>query len=185
MLCKSSETCTQSDVQRYKKLVKEGNFYQYIEKMLSKKENQEIDRKKIKAAVFQILFTDNRFFGQIDAVSKRIFREAFPTVYRLFAVIKQKDKRNLPILLQRIESHLVLQVVTKRIAKDRPELPLFTIHDSVITTKGNEEYVKEIITSEIEKAVGFAPKLKTEYWSPDNLTLKRNLTLVNRHGKAA
>ena len=37
-----------------------------------------VDRKDVKKAVFQVLFTDNRFIAQETAKPKRIFKELFP-----------------------------------------------------------------------------------------------------------
>jgi hypothetical protein len=170
MLCKSEDKQDGSDLQRYATLVQQGVFYEYLAEEIGKELGVDYsDRKMVKAAVFQVLFTDNRFLGQKEAEPKRIFKDRFPTVYDLFAKIKRNDKTNLPRLLQRIESHLMLLVVAKRIARERPKLPILTIHDSIVTTVGNEDYVKSIMEEELGKAIGFPPKLSLEYWHPDNL----------------
>ena len=173
MLLKWAATQASSDVQRYSTLVRQGTFYEYFEEQIG----TEIgigygDRRKVKAAVFQVLFTDNRYIAQEGARPKRLFKEIFPTVYTLFSKIKQSDKTYLPRLLQRIESHLMLRVVSKRVARERPKLPIFTIHDSIITTTGNENYVKGVLLEEMEKAIGFPPKTSIEYWHPSNLKFR-------------
>jgi len=89
------------------------------------------------------------------------------------------------ILLQQIESHLVLQVITKRIARERPTMPLFTIHDSIVTTEGNENYVQEIIIQEMKKAVGFGPGLRIERWTPDNLSFRDGTPFIHNLKVAA
>jgi len=78
---------------------------------------------------------------------------------------KKKDKADLAKLLQRIEAHLILDVICKRIAKEKPNLTIFTIHDSIITIKGNESYVSSVIRDELTKKVGLTPTLKIEYWT--------------------
>lgn len=93
-------------------------------------------------------------------------------------------KRNLPIILQRIESHLILKVITKRIVRERPAIPMFTIHDSIVTTSGNEGYVQAIITQEMEKAVSFGPRLQVERWVSENLHFGDGTSFIDR-GKAA
>src|ERR1035437_6456285 len=87
-------------------------------------------------------------------------------------MIKKYDKTNFPRLLQTIESKLILHHVTKRIALEQPKLPLFTIHDSVVTTQGNELYVKSVLEEEMLKAIGYKPKLSLELWHPKNLQFK-------------
>lgn len=185
MLCKSAETHNQRELQKYANLVKNGEFYESLQTMFMEKGYTLNERKQIKAAVFQVLFTDNRYLGQKDALPKRVFKNAFPTIYKMFAKIKQRNKTNLPVLLQRIESHLVLLVICHRISQERPDLPLFSIHDSIITTTGNEEYVKKIITEEMTKAIGFPPKLNIDYWQPENLKFSRGESFFDSHSKIA
>jgi len=60
-------------------------------------------------------------------------------------------------------------VICKRITKEKPRLPIFTIHDSVVTTVGHQEYVEAIIKEELEKATGILSSCKIEYWKPENL----------------
>lgn len=173
MLCKSAANQAGSDLQRYRTLVEQGIFYEY----LSEEIGNELgigykDRKKVKAAVFQVLFTDNRFLGQKEAKPKKVFKTRFPVVYELFSLIKKADKTNLPRLLQRLESYMMLLIITKRIARERPKLPIFTIHDSIVTTAGNEEYVRQVVEQEMKMAIGIGPKLSIEYWEPSNLKFR-------------
>jgi hypothetical protein len=122
------------------------------------------DRDEVKEVIFTVFFTANQFIGQPEAGLKRVFKNLFPTVYKIFSFIKKSDKTQLPKLLQCIESHIVLGRISKRIAEERPDLPIFTIHDSVITTVGNEGYVEAIMKEELTLCVGYEPKLKFEYW---------------------
>jgi hypothetical protein len=167
MWCKSAEMQASSDLQRFATLVRQGVFYEYLADEIGKELGVGYsDRKTVKGAVFQVLFTDNRFLGQAEAKPKKIFKERFPDVYHLFAQIKKQDKTNLPRLLQRIESHLMLLTIAKRIADERPELPILTIHDSIVTTVGNEQYVQSVLKEELAKAIGGPPQTSIEYWSP-------------------
>ena len=129
----------------------------------------EICRKEVKVAMHVVLFTDNRYmgnnqYGSNDLGLKQFFKEVYPNVYEVFKIIKSKKKEVLPILLQAIEAELVLNRIVPRITKERPYLPIFTLHDSVVTTQGNEEYIKQIILEESKKMLGFEPKLKKEDW---------------------
>ena len=72
-------------------------------------------------------------------------------------------------MLQRIESEILLNRVAKRIEIEEPSLPIFTIHDSIVTTKGNELYIQSIMLDEMCKAIGSIPKTTIEYWTPDAL----------------
>lgn len=170
MISEIKEMQARSGFETYKDIVRNGQFYEHMEGLVCKKMGtSKLGRKHVKAMLFQVLFTSNRYIGQADAEPKRIFKDLFPDVFKLLSIMKKQGKELLPILLQRIESHLVLEVITKRIAKETPHLPLFTIHDSIITTAGNEKYVRRIMLEELERAVGVSPVLRLERWSTDNL----------------
>ena len=72
-------------------------------------------------------------------------------------------------MLQTIESKLFLDRIARRIAKERPELPIFTIHDSITTTVGNESYVERIMEEETIKAIGVRPSIDISLWSQSNI----------------
>jgi len=166
MLYKLLEEANNQDVKRYIDLVKNGGIYEYLEREIITELGIKYDsRKELKQVIFTVLFTANQFIGQPEAGPKRVFRDRFPTVYKIFSFIKKGDKSQLPILLQRIESHIVLDRVSKRIANEMPDLPIFTIHDSVITTVGNEGYVETIMKEELTLCIGYEPQLKIERWS--------------------
>jgi hypothetical protein len=144
----------------------------------------DLGRKQVKAMLFQVLFTSNRFIGQTDAEPKRIFKSLFPDVYNILSIIKKQGKELLSILLQRIESHLILHVITKRLAREYPPMPLFTIHDCIVTTAGTQHIVQQIMKEELERAIGSAPSLRIEKWSPENLRFSDGSAFVPKKQKA-
>jgi hypothetical protein len=164
------------DIELFKKSVSEGMLYETIEeklKVVSPESLKNIkSRKELKALIFVVLFTDNRYIGQEDAEPKRLFQQLFPNVYEIAAVVKKHEKSALPILLQKIESKLVLERVVARILNEKPTLPIFTIHDSVVTLKGYEAYVETVMKEEIVSGLGISPTLSMEYWEPSSLNGK-------------
>ena len=153
-------------IEQYISLCEDGVLYEYLQSNLGLENSS---RKDVKSSVFQILFTDNRFIGQKQAEPKRAFRDLFPEVYKLMSLVKRKDSKFLPLLLQRIESEILLNRVSKRIEIEQPSLPIFTIHDSLVTTSGNEFYVQSIMLEEIYKAIGLMPKTTIDYWNSNSL----------------
>ena len=89
-------------------------------------------------------------------------------------MIKKNKSNLLPILLQRIESEIILNRVAKRIERERPELPIFTIHDSVVTTVGNELYIQCVMKDEMDKAINLRPNTEIEYWNSNEVSLHDN-----------
>ncbi|WP_417872881.1 hypothetical protein [Xanthomarina gelatinilytica] len=159
-----------TDIQEYIRLAVGGEFYEELEQKY--KEELGITfklRKDIKATVFQVLFTANNFFGCEKAKPKKLFAELFPEVYKIFSDIKRTDKTVLPRLLQSIESYLIVDVICKRISKELPNAPIFTIHDSITTTKEYIDDVQKIMEEEFEKQIGKAPMINYEEWNPNKL----------------
>lgn len=156
-----------SGIDNYKKLVLTGLFYEYIQKQLKPKYPERFsDRPKVKKEVMRILFSDpkdqkKRFFKPC-----LYFSTLFPIPYELFMLIKEVRNNYFPIILQRIESYLIIDIICKRINKFYPEIPLFTIHDNIITTLGNEGVVDDILKEEIERWTGYLPRVETEYLYP-------------------
>ena len=173
MLQKPLQLADQPDVKLFLELVEKGQLYEYLEGAFKKVLGANFaDRKAIKAAVFQVLFTDNRFIGQEEAAPKKLFKNIFPNVYKLFAAYKKGDATVLPRLLQNIEAKLILDIIAKRISKERPKAPIYTIHDSLTTTLENLEYFERVMREELEKYIGIEPNLKVEYWDAGELDIE-------------
>ncbi len=130
------------------------------------------DRGVLKDIVFSVLFSDNRFISQPEAEPKRLFRDMFPAVYEIFRMIKIHNPSALAVLLQTIESQLVLGKIVKQIQIERPTIPIFTLHDSILSTEGNEDYCKSVMIELTEKYIGFRPNVKSEILTLSNLYKK-------------
>ena len=169
MLDELEQCLDNKDIETFIEKTQKGVLYEYIREEYMARTDKVLTRDEVKKMIFITLFSDNRFIGQPDAELKRMFKEIFPNVYQKYALIKKKDKTVLPRLLQSIESSLVLDKIATRIAHERPKLPIYTIHDSIATLKGEEDYVKEVMTEETEKNIGVSPTLSTDYWSCDNV----------------
>lgn len=156
-----------SDIKRFLSLVSKGSLYEFLQNdFKSRFPLTHHSRDDIKTAVMLALYTKNRFLNQPNAVLKRRFIEVFPNLYKIIELFKVDQHNFLPILMQRIEAKLILDIIVGRISKERPDIPLFTIHDSIVTTLENIEYVKQIMEEELLLNVGLEPTIKTEYWFP-------------------
>ena len=168
---KTAKTQYSNDFQRFKEFAFSGEFYEKLAKIIPLEGGGNYDRDDIKPIVFEVLFSGINYSSQ----QKKAFAKAFPKIYKLFNKIKSHKKGHLAILLQMIESFLMIEKVVKRIYHERPDLPIFTIHDSVATTVGNEDYVATVIKEEFGKAIGNEPQLTVDYWSPEKLAFKDKL----------
>ena len=175
-LLKTSETQSSKDLQEFTIKVLDGTFYEYIqEKFEPLYPGKFKNRKKVKKQVLRIFYSDPAFHNEDFYKPCLTFKSLFPTVYALFSIIKSVEYNLLPLILQRLESYLVIDVVCKKIGKMHPKIPFFTIHDSIITTKGNETIVKEILSSEFKNHLGNTPEVTVKYLHPDSVEKVREV----------
>lgn len=171
MLVKQEESQCTNDIELYCTLVDKGRMYQYFANKLFTDEGIKYnldnpqEKRKLKDEFFRVLYSDNRFFMFEAAYQKRLFKRLFPTVYKIFNLIKKKGKQKLPVLLQLVESQVILKRVTDNISHVYPDLPLFTIHDSVVTLESHRDIVRQELKAGFEQVLGLQPTLSFESWT--------------------
>lgn len=148
---------------KFRSLVSRGEFYEYIGKYISSRPKSNLVQNP-KKLVITVLFsspTDDREYFKINA---KLFEELFPSLYRVYKIIKSNDHSSLAVLLQNIEAEVFLNRICSEIESQNLEIPIFTIHDSICTTEEHLNKVRYIMNHNLKRAVGLAPKLKIEYW---------------------
>lgn len=128
------------------------------------------DRKGVKKEFLRTLYCHNDCLTRPFYLPSRIIVEMYPHAFGFFQLLKRDNYKLIAKIIQQVESHCVLKLICGRIATERPELPIFTIHDSVVTTVGNEQYVKSVIEEVLTAKIGQPPQVKIEFWTPDNLS---------------
>lgn len=137
-----------------------------IQKMISKfycLDDKEDEKMMIKESVFSILYG-----GAKNPVREfKDFQNYFPFFSEFLLIIKGSNKSDFPILLQQIESTCVLDYVTKQLAAKYPDMPLFTVHDSIVTTESySEKYdLKFLIIDLIEEFTSLPPMVEEEFFN--------------------
>lgn len=164
MLAETFQFTIDQDVNKFRDLVVNGLLYETFAEQLTVSLGKPFSRSQAKTEMLKVFFSDNRYFIQDGAESKPIFRQMFPGIYNIYSLIKKGNKPLLACLLQQIESYLVLQIICKRIAKEYPLLPIFTIHDSVVTLEEYLPVVKKIMHEELLNFIGYPPSLSEEVW---------------------
>ncbi len=144
------------------------DFYQHItnkgwetnpEYMSSKKKFRD-GRDYIKKHIMTLLFDKNKTHRNNDSVVKLVklvYPELNELVERFYVTYSQRD---ISVLLQRVESFLMLQNVCLKIEKINQSIPYFTIHDSIITNTNYLETVKTIVQETINNITVKTPGLK-------------------------
>lgn len=164
------EIKTQPDVKTYLKLVTEGTFYESFGRLLISNglyEGEVVNtsvRTIVKKITMSALFNANTAIGWNPHI--RVFAHIFPAVYGMIKLIKKGNGKHpaYSIMLQRLEAELILDKVCVRINKAYPHIPIFTIHDSIVTTEKYLTVVQNFVKKIMRQNVGASPQLKVETW---------------------
>ena len=157
-----------ADVSKYIDLVVSGAFYEHIMCELNK-EGINLTRDEAKKETLRWLFRPNT--DPVSILSRQIrnkFISEFPTVHNYFSLLRGNNNTSdkysnycrFAILLQRIESYMVLELIVKQIMKEYPKTALLTIHDSIMTLYTTSlPPILSIINTTILSFIGYKPTL--------------------------
>lgn len=194
LLLQSLKVSLYQDVKKYISLVNLGRIYEYLMTEFSK-EGLELTRDETKRQMLRILFARNRMpQDETNRKARQIFKDRFPTVHRIFSKIRGSEKgdkfqnfKRFAILLQTIESYLMLDVILKRIYKELPGTIAVTVHDSIMTRilTNNVEAVRKIMIDELTFFVGFEPNIKIEGIKGEKERKREERTISNQYVSTA
>ena len=144
------------DVCHYYELTLSGTFYEEIQIMWGEELGKELDKDKIKKMTLTMFFGFNHWKSkELD-----IFMEYFPNVWSVIKHEKKNNYKNLALKLQKAEAEFIINTVVKRIINEEPDLPLYTIHDSILTLPEYAKYIENIIAEESKQKFGASPKTR-------------------------
>lgn len=141
------------ELERYGKLVVEGNFYEYLAEEWRKETGDKIERVKVKSMLFKIFFSKVESFQKI----KTFFGKLFPGIMEY---INDANKVNNAIIANRlstIESTTIISVIIPELG----ELGIkpFTIHDSFVCKESEVEKIIEVVKNRTMSMYGISPNL--------------------------
>lgn len=158
------------DVGHYRELTTGGGFYSFLQGELSEIYRKNVDREQAKEFVMKFLNGDADaayYQDQTKINPMTVFAGLFPAIYELLCRLKVVNYKHVSWLMLGMESKLMLDIICKRVDKLNPDMPLFTVHDSIITTPDNANYLYEEMKSQLELHVGYPPFLKGVIWDYD------------------
>ncbi|WP_315814227.1 hypothetical protein [Paraflavitalea speifideaquila] len=164
------------DVDLYKNLVLSGELYEYFGRLLlGNGIAQGLGdiglRKYAKGQIFRAFFDRNQAINGKDSQALRLFRQHFPTVYEVFRLIKMGKHNTLACSLQNLEAEIVLHKACGELFAINPEVPLFTIHDSIASTIEHYGLVEQVLKKHLSEVLGSDVKIKREPWD-ESLLIK-------------
>ncbi len=149
----------------FKKLTLDGNLYEYLSEIHTEKTAKSLSRDEVKHMLIGLFFDRNSKERKYSYAIEATVRFCFPGLIEFCDSFKKDNEHNkFALILQNIESTIILRTVCLNIALKYPEMPLFTVHDSIATTEDFASILGPLMASEIESAVGFKPTIKEEPW---------------------
>lgn len=117
------------------------------------KESFETKRDYAKSVMMEVFFSSPR----TTTKEAKQFRNLYPSVSKVMSFIKD-NSINFDKLLSHIESYCLLDYVALRFNKNHKNIPLWSIHDSLVTTKQNIHLLKE----EVEQLLSEVTTIKKD-----------------------
>ena len=125
-------------------------------------------RKSIKKDIMYVLFQSNRKHREL-VEGVRLLEKFFPFVNQFILKIMDRiGKRNFSLLLQRVESYLILDCVVPEFHRRCPASPIFTIHDCIITSEKYSLELTKVMFEVLYEKTGIKPGLSVEKLDPSD-----------------
>jgi hypothetical protein len=144
------------DVERYIEDVRSGDIYEILKEEWNTKLRTNYNRNTAKKKFLAILNSPS----YLKSSEKEETASKYPTIIKFidelngsFILSDKKKTNNNEIatfshLTQKIESRFILDICCKRISEEYPDVPIFTIHDSIWTSSENKTIVVKVIEEE-------------------------------------
>ncbi|MBL7789870.1 MAG: hypothetical protein JNL75_08605 [Chitinophagales bacterium] len=162
------------DTKDFLEIISNGLIYEYFGCALQNHSLIDLDldpkivRKKAKKILISLLFSKNDYWHFQGYTN--VLKTTFPSIFEAYYLLKYEKHNSLACFLQNLEAKLVLHKACKIISEENPDLLILTIHDSIVTTEGNEEYVKGILSKVLHENIGLPPTLEVEKWKKSLLS---------------
>lgn len=134
---------------RYLQLCEAGEIYDHLASRLG------VLRDSAKNEMLMILFAKNGY----KSTAKSVFKLEFPQMAEFIHKVKEKDHRRLARQMQEAERRFVVDTVCERLKRQRKEMFITTIHDSIVARKTDCDLVVLVMQDEFAKR-GVRPRLE-------------------------
>lgn len=147
-------------VSNYSSKDKNKKKRKYVEnKEPTRKVSFKTSRDLVKAVVMEIFYSKPK----TRIKEAKVFREAYPSISKIFMCLDE-CKVKFSYLLQYVEAYVLLDYTAKRIHEDYPEMPLFSIHDALVTNDTWKHILEQEMLKQIKAITTIKPNLEIEDW---------------------
>jgi len=160
------------EFQKFREAPFSEDFYSHLFELEFHRQPNPSERDSVKSDIMYVLFEGNRNHRKrVQGV--RLINKYYPFVNKTIEyLIDTVGGRDFAVLLQRLESHLVIDQVVPRFHKECPRAPIFTIHDSIITDEKHSLILEKVMRETLLMETQIEPGLKVEKLMPRSLMEK-------------
>jgi hypothetical protein len=160
LLITNNENIPEQEKEKYREIVENGRFYEYILNALGIPLTQ---REKLKKKILAAILYDKKRKKESRYV--KVFRKDFPHIWEYIQDIKKHDHKCIAALLQKTESKFVIQQAVAEFVRRFGDQYVFisTIHDCIVVKENWIDTVQEIM-QDCFIAEGINPKMKISYY---------------------
>ena len=141
---------SQPDLKRYLEVCEAGQLYESLMQA-------DDDRDRIKRRFLTAMYGKNHWRDPL----KDQLTQLHPSVAGMLTSLKRHNYRHAAHVLQNAEAVIFIHTIADRIRQERPELPIYTIHDSILTVPPAIGYVRAVILDVFDR-LGVHPFLRME-----------------------
>lgn len=122
------------DLDQYIKACESGKFYESLM-------TETLTRQAVKTKLYQVWFGKNCYKSPI----KTRIEEVYPSIGEMLKELKANDYQRSAWVLQNFEAMMFIGRIAGTIMRERPEVPIITLHDAIYTTAAFQPYVQQVI----------------------------------------
>jgi hypothetical protein len=149
-----------------------NDFYKYLVSIVKSKteiktQDEDVLRERIKNNMRLVLFDDNKMH-RTHGTYLKIFKELYPGVEKwTYEILKKIGKKEFSYLLQRSESYIILDLISRDFHGKYPFAPVYTIHDAICTYPEFIQPLAELTNKHFLDIIGTPVGLKINSWQPE------------------
>ena len=148
ILSENKEISISDEFKKFKNRVINGTFY---DEFLVSNPDVFKSRPDVKKFVYKVLFGMNRE----KCLLNDTFKQEYPLIHSFVVDFKKKNNnyKSLSYKLQRLESDFIYNDVIAVLKSFNIDVPMFTVHDSIVCKESDMGYVKEMFDTFMEEKV--------------------------------
>ncbi len=158
-------------IEEYCSLPYNEDFYQWV----SDHSGNHLSREAVKDSFMYFLFDSNPRHRKHNVVIREI-GTLFPGVnFFINQMHDEVGKSDFARFLQLVESHFIINLILREFHENYPHIPIFTIHDAILTNEENASCVQEFLVRRLNEMTSLPPKSKISHQLPVEIILQKSI----------